>query len=218
MKRLLFATAAVGSAYAVLQWLGRTWGATPGERQRALPGDDLLARPMAQTTHAISIAVRPEQVWPWLVQMGYHRGGWYTYPWVDRYLFHMENPSADHVVEELQHLAVGDIIPDGPPDTAWYDVVGLVPPRHLVLRSTTHVPVALRQLADARRWATKPWVDWSWSFVLEPHPAGTRLLLRMRGRCGPWWLRALFVGVIVPADAVMARSMLTGIRSRAEGL
>jgi hypothetical protein len=53
-------------------------------------------------------------------------------------------------------------------------------------------------------------------FVLQLHGATTRLVLRMRGVCGPWLLRAAFVGGIVPADVVMARSMLTGIRSRAQ--
>jgi hypothetical protein len=216
VKRLLPVAAILGSAYACLHWLGRTWGATPLERKRALPGDEIVHRPMVRTTHAITVAVPPEEVWPWLVQMGYHRGGWYTYPWVDRVVFSMTNPSADHIVDELQHLAVGDVVPDGPPGTAWYDVVALEAPHHLVLHSTTHVPAALRSAAERRRWAAEPWVDWSWSFVLEPCPTGTRLLLRMRGRCGPWWLRALFVGAIVPADFVMARSMLRGIRSRAE--
>ena len=172
-----------------------------------------MPRPHGQTTHAVTIAAPPEEVWPWLVQMGYHRGGWYTYPWVDHYLFHMSNPSADEIVPELQALAVGDRIPDGEPDTAWYDVVEMDPARALVLHSTTHLPVQWRH--NPRLGA---WVDWTWVFVLEPLGAdATRLILRTRGRCGPWWLRALFVGAIIPADFVMARSMLRGIRSRAEG-
>ncbi len=81
-----------------------------------------------------------------------------------------------------------------------------------MLHSTTHLPV---------QWRLNPrlgaWVDWSWVFALEPVGArATRLILRARGRCGPWWVRALFVGLIIPADFVMARSMLRGIKLRAE--
>ncbi|MGZ4682997.1 MAG: hypothetical protein ACXWB2_05200 [Acidimicrobiales bacterium] len=211
MKRTLAIGAAAGSAYAALQWLGRTWGATAQERAQRLPGDEIVRRPVARTTHAITIDARPEEVWPWLVQMGYHRGGWYTYEWVDRRLFRMTNPSADRIVPELQRLDVGDIIPDGEPGTAWYEVVEIDPPHTLVLHSTTHLPPTWRRNPQSRAW-----VDWTWVFVLEQQGPTTRLLLRMRGACGPWWLRVAFVGAIVPADFVMARSMLTGIRSRVQ--
>lgn len=98
-----------------LQWLGRTYGATKEERHRRLPGDELTRDPMAVTTHAITICAAPSRIWPWLVQMGWHRGGWYTAGWVDRLLFPANAPSADHIVPELQRLVVGDLIPDGPP-------------------------------------------------------------------------------------------------------
>ena len=64
---------------------------------------------------------------------GLSRAGWYTYPWVDRYLWHIENPSAADVIPELQHLSVGDIVPDGEPGTAFYRVIVLEPSRTLVL-------------------------------------------------------------------------------------
>ena len=65
-------------ACGVLQWLGRSDGATRAERKGSLPGDELTRRPLAITTHAITIAAPPARIWPWLVQMGWHRGGWYT--------------------------------------------------------------------------------------------------------------------------------------------
>src|SRR4249920_1663922 len=93
--------------YAALQRLGRTYGSTAAERRRDLPGDELMADPMAVTTHATTIATPPERVWPWLLQMGWHRGGWYTAEWVDRLLFPANWPSATDIVPALQHLDLG---------------------------------------------------------------------------------------------------------------
>jgi hypothetical protein len=71
------------------------------------------------TNHAITIPAPPARVWPWLVQMGWHRRGRYTARWVDRLLFLGNWPSATRLVPELQRpLRAGDRIPDGPPDTA----------------------------------------------------------------------------------------------------
>jgi hypothetical protein len=81
-------------------------GATDKEVGRAMPGDDLP--PVASsTTRAVSVAAPPEQVWPWLPQIGYGRAGWYSYDWIDN----DGHPSADRIIPELQELAVGDQIP-----------------------------------------------------------------------------------------------------------
>jgi hypothetical protein len=106
-----------------------------------MAGDDIVSDAKGQTTHAITIDAGAEEVWPWLVQMGYHRAGWYTYPWVDRYLWHIDNPSAAQIVPELQHLSLGETVPDGEPGTAFYRVEVLDVRRRLVLHST------LRRLA-----------------------------------------------------------------------
>jgi hypothetical protein len=116
-------------------------------------GDNIVPRAKGQTTHAITIHAATDGVWPWLVQMGYHRAGWYTYPWVDRYLWHIDNPSAAKIVPELQHLAAGDIVPDGEPGSAFYRVAVLDAPRTLVLHSSSHVPQPLRGRMS---------VDWTW--------------------------------------------------------
>jgi WS/DGAT/MGAT family acyltransferase len=156
--------------------------------------------------------VPPERVWPWLVQMGWHRGGWYTAGWVDRLLFPANWPSATHLVPELQRpLEVGDHVPDGPPDTAWFVVAHVDPPHLLVLHSTTHLPAAWRARLRAS-------IDWTWTFTLaDTDDGGTRLLLRVRGRTRPWWLTAAYVAGLVPADYIMAHSMLAGISRRCDG-
>jgi hypothetical protein len=107
--------AGLAVGYAGLQWLGRSYGSTREEQDRPLPGDYCTPKPMAVTTHAITIDAPPERVWPWLVQMGWGRGGWYTARWVDRALFPKNGPSADRIVPELQDLKVGDAVLDGPP-------------------------------------------------------------------------------------------------------
>lgn len=209
MKRLAAATTAGAAGFVALHELGRRWGATRDEIRRPMAGDGIVPHAKGQTTHAITIDAAAEEVWPWLVQMGYHRAGWYTYPWVDRYLWHIENPSAAQIIPQLQDLSVGDIVPDGEPGTAFYRVAVLDPPRTLVLHSTSHVPQPLRGRMT---------VDWTWAYELRLLDATTtRLLLRVRATFAPWWVRLIYDGMIVPSDFVMARSMLRGIARRAEG-
>jgi hypothetical protein len=170
-----------------------------------------VRHPHAVTDHAITIGAPPEAVWPWLTQMGWHLGGYYTPRWVDRLFFPANLPSLDVLDPGLvRDLAVGDTIPDGPPGTAWYVVEEAGPPGALVLHSTTHVPPSWRRRLGAG-------VDWTWSFHLTGLTGGrTRLQVRMRGRAAPWWLAAAYVAAIVPADYIMATGMLRGLRRRAE--
>jgi hypothetical protein len=212
MSRLTGAlTAVVAGSYAGLQWLGRSYGATRAERRRSLPGDGLCEKPHIVSTHAITIDVPRERVWPWLVQMGWGRGQWYTARWVDRLLFPSNGPSADILVPELQGLAAGDRLLDGPPQAGCSFVVhDLEPPRHLVLHSTEHLPPG---------WADRfgAGIDWTWAFVLDPvHGGRTRFLFRTRARLRPWWVTAFYRTVLVPADFVMSRQMLRGVKERAE--
>lgn len=202
-------------AFAGVHWLGRTYGSTPVERRTPMPGDALVERPQTVATHAITIPAPPEHVWPWLVQVGWHRGGWYTEPWVDAVFFPTNAPSADRILDEYQKLEVGEVIPDGPPETECCFVVREVSPgAHLVLESTSHLPLRwrLRGLAG---------ICWSWSFVLTPVDehgvTSTRLVFRWRARTSPVWLTALEQVVVVPLDLLISRSMLHGLRARVTG-
>jgi hypothetical protein len=198
-----------GAAYGGLFLLGRGLGSDLVERTIRLPGDELVEDGGMVTDHATSIDATAEAVWPWLMQMGYHRGGWYTPRWVDRLLFPANWPSAVHLDEVLsRELEPGDVIPDGPPGTAYFVVTHAECPTVLVLHSTTHVPRGWRRLGRN---------DWVWTFTLtDCGPARTRLHVRTRARTSPWWLRAAYVVALVPADAVMSTAMLRGIRRRAE--
>jgi hypothetical protein len=133
------------------------WGATEREAVEALPGDGLTPRPRVQSTRAITIAAPPERVWPWIVQMGIERAGFYTHDWFERLLFHARyvegRHSAPRIHPELQDLKVGDLIPYGA--GAYLPVHEVEPFRHLVAGE---------------------------AFVLRPLPAErTRLLVRTRG-------------------------------------
>ena len=197
--------------YAALHILGRRAGSTPEERQLRMPGDEFVPQPHILTNHAITIEAQPADVWPWLTQMGWHLGGYYTPEWVDRLLFRQNWPSLDHLDPALlRTLEVGDTIPDGPPGTAEFVVVEVDAPHALVLRSTTHLPPAWRKGFGAA-------IDWTWSFRLTELPGGrTRLQLRVRGRTAPRWLTATYLATIIPADYVMSDGMLRGIKRRAE--
>src|ERR1700693_2913735 len=78
------------------------WGATDEEVACAMPGDDVVQSPTFNATRAVTIQARPEEIWPWLVQIGCKRAGWYSYDWIDN----LGIPSANRIVPELQHLEV----------------------------------------------------------------------------------------------------------------
>lgn len=198
------------TAYAGLQVLGRVAGTTCAERRRRLPGDDLIDPATIVTEHAIDIAAERQDVWPWLTQIGWHLGGYYTPDWIDRLVFPGNWPSLDRLDPALvRDLRVGDVIPDGPPGTAFFVVSAVEPPHVLVLRSTTHLPPGWQQHGAA--------IDWTWCFSLtRTAPQQTRVHLRVRGRTAPWWLTTLYQAGIVPADYVMAMGMLRGLKQRVE--
>jgi len=197
---------------ATLFHLGRTYGSTPNERAARIPGDDIVSEPSVVTNHAITIDASPERVWPWLVQMGWGRAGWYTARWVDRLLFPANGPSATEILPQLQDLRVGDFVPDGAPATnCGFIVEELVPNRALLLHSTSHLPSS---------WRDKAVLDWSWAFNLTPVEGGrrTRYHVRSRWTTAPWWFTLSGWLGIVPADYIMSRDHLHGVKERAETL
>ncbi len=200
--------------------LGRTWGATGDEVRASLPGDDVIADPLWETTHGITIGASPTDIWPWLVQMGITRGGWYLSERLDRIVWRINNPSVDRIVPELQHLSVGDVIPDSVDGTAHFRVVRIEPRRALVLHSRRH-PLNGRW-PDLTAANPGPYLDFTWVFALNEMADGsTRLLLRTRGLImfgrdrAPFWAR-VFLPLADFADFVYARQMLRGIKRRVE--
>lgn len=217
---VVVSAAGIGGYFYHLHREGRRWGATDEEVRATLPGDGLIPHPDIETTHAVTIQAPAREVWPWLVQMGYGRAGWYTDDWwyrqVDRHLWHVRTARTRRIIPAFQNLSVGDIVPDGPPGTAFFTVAALEPNRTLALYSTTHATVWLPpRLRDNARLGLHG--ELSWVFVLrEKGPKQTRLILRSRATVGPALYRALAKALLPPADLLVAPMMLQNIRQRVQ--
>ena len=195
---LVILTLAVLYWFPMRRWMSR-WGTTPSDLERIMAGDGLLAEPTYSGTMALIVNAPPEDIWPWLVQIGYQRGGLYSYDWLDRLFGYLDRPSATKLLPEFQHLAVGDNIPLGR-GPSW-PVAAIEPCRALVL--------------DMRNMAG---FDWVWQFGLYPvDEKRTRLVSRSRVRTQTAWAR-LFTYAIEPAGFLMTRRMLLGLKQRAETL
>lgn len=176
----------------VRKWM-RSWGATPAEEAMSVPGGEKFAQAAAWTTRAIDIDAPVKEVWPWLVQIGQDRGGFYSYSWLENLVgCRLRNASSVH--PEWQGLRVGDGVrlhPKAPPLT----VTALIAGRALALEG--------------------------WIFLLEPvEPFATRLIARTYASDlppGPWWSRALYRLLMNElTHFIMERRMLIGIKRRAE--
>ena len=195
----------------MLRDIARTLGRPPSDEKRDLPGDELIKAARASSTMSVDIEAPADRVWPWLVQMGCRRAGWYS---IDR----LDNgglPSADHIVGDLQHIAVGDILPATPRGDEGFAVLRVDPNRVLVLGSPSLLPDAT---AKNLKWsmASAPY-DATWSFVLEPiGDDATRLITRVRAQFEPSISMTIASPAILTAHYVMENAQLHNIKRRVE--
>ena len=196
----LFALASFAGAYRLLlRGPILTWGASAEEADSHLPGDELLEDADGVSTRAIEIDAPAAAVWPWLAQMGpAPRGGAYTYDWIEN-LLGLNMHSADAIIPQFQHAAVGD---------AWR--LGSRGPVLRIARLEPEMALVLRS-ADG---------NWVWAFALQHAGAVTRLVSRNRIAApgAPWLSRALARYLMEPGSLVMERKMLLGIKGRTEHL
>jgi hypothetical protein len=198
--RIAVGAAAAGAGLLAAYWKivrpwAMRWGATEEEAARPLPGDEVVTKPDYVATRAITIHAPPQDVWPWLVQIGSGRAGWYTYDRIDN----AGVPSATELIPQLQQLQVGDLIP---------------------MVAGKDIGVRVKELDPDRRML---WWDeqgeYSWEWLLEPiDQQTTRLLNRLRVTRHPWTRKMLYELVAANGDIVMQRKLLRGIKQRAERL
>ncbi len=207
VKRRITETAALFAMLYAARRYYRNWGATKGERQMRLPGDALVGDPAIQTTEAVYIDAPSSAVWPWLLQVGQDRGGFYSSKGL-KSLVGLRNRGADRIHPEWQQLAVGDVVRlaaegwMGLPDGLTLSVAEIVPEKYIVLN------------------AAQPDLPWNavWSFHVQPHREhGVRLVTRARIA-----LRhpgeVLAVELARPVIAWGMRGFLLGIKHRVERL
>jgi hypothetical protein len=171
------------------------WGATDDEVHASMPGDEIVPNPSFNATRAITIDAPPELVWPWIVQMGYRRAGFYTYALLDNAGY----DSADRILEQYQPPTIGD----------WMPMANRV-------NETTAFRVQAFELNQWLLWE-KPDSTWAWK-LLPLHGGRTRLILRLKARYA--WERpgsAILTLVLLEfGDFPMMRRVLKGIKVRAQ--
>ncbi len=187
--------AVLGYVFVARPW-HLAWGSTAEERGASLPGAELVADPSIVATRAVTVAAPPSAVWPWLVQMGYHRAGWYSYDRLDN-----DGVVVRRIVPELQRIAVGDMMLTDA--RAGFRVEAFEPERSLVL-----------MLRGGER---GPAAEISSVFALSPlEGQRTRLIVRLRAAFHGMGARLWGLLLFDAGDFLMMRRQLLGIRERAE--
>ena len=171
------------------------WGATNEEVFRSMPGDEVVKNPSFGATRAVTIVAPPDAIWPWLLQIGSRRAGWYSLDWIDN----AGIPSAERIIPELQHMAVGDFVPMTPDGKNGMWVKACETNRFML-------------------WQDKNDIS-TWLWWLEPiDDSHTRLITRLRVRYAWTSIWVIYYLLQDVGDIVMMRKCLLGIKRRAEQL
>jgi len=192
-RALLALGIAAGLYLLVYRPAQRDWGAERSESERVLPGDDLVEAPSFVATRAVTVHAPAERIWPWLLQLGHTRAGWYSYDLVDN----LARPSAASILGEFQDLGPGDLVPVSPDGQIGFRVAAMEPPLWMLWTD------------EAGR------LSFAWS--LQPTEGGTRLITRIRMRYTWRWPLVLWEAVVDAGDFPMMRQCMLGIRDRVEG-
>ena len=185
------------------------WGATDEEVRQAFPGADLVPGATRSATMACTIGAPPSEVWPWLVQMGVDRGGWYSWDRLDNF----GHRSAERIHPEWQPIAVGDRMTAKPDGSEWWEVAALEPARLLCLRMSLDLRGRPFDPAAAR---PRFFTDSTWGFRLEELPGGrTRLVVSGYWSLQPRWLRPVLSAVFLePSHWIMQTRQFANVKRR----
>lgn len=202
--RVLTLGAALTAGYLVARQCAVRLGATQVERSVGLPGDELLPEADLVATRAITIQAPASAVYPWLLQLGQGRAGFYSYDALEN-LIGLDIHSADEIVPELQQPEVGDQV-------HLAEQVALT-----IARLERDYALVLHGDGPSLPDEDTPPFDFVWSFVLRPGPlpGTTRLVVRERYGYQEPWARPM-VEATIPVSTLMTAKMLRGIRDRAE--
>lgn len=211
-RSVAVATAMIGVYATVVRPRLLRSGATAEEVEGPNPGSDLLPGGARGSTMAVTIDAPPRRVWPWLVQMGHGRAGWYSWDRLDNFGV----PSADRIHPEWQDVSVGDRLLSTPDGKHWFEVAALEPERFLALQPSQSKPVA------AARWRRTGGQEserrHAWCFLLRELPdERTRLIVTLYVSGRPRPVESL-AGYLVwePAHWVMQRRQFTNLKRRTE--
>ena len=169
------------------------WGATDTELKRSMPGDEIVDKPSFNATRAVTIHASSQNIYPWIVQMGVSRAGWYSYDLLDN----LGRRSADNILPEYQNLQAGDLIPISPNGKQGMWVRSFKKNKWMLW------------------WDKKGDATWAW----EIRPAGQnsfRLITRLRVKYR-WFSSAIVFNLLIEFfDILMMRKSMLGIKRRAE--
>jgi hypothetical protein len=213
--RLAVAGLAGSAVVQALLRAARHSGVEAADIARALPGDDLIPDPQLQIDRAGVIGASAGDLWPWIVQLGKGRAGWYMPRAIERLaVWPRRKRAAREIVEAFQTLRRGERVADWGPGDPSFEVVSLEAPRALVY-------VSRRDRSHNWAWPApdapaSEVMAFSWALVIDPiDDSSSRLHIRLRGgfgRRGPLRpLAAAFGGLF---DYVTIVLLFAGLRER----
>jgi hypothetical protein len=199
-----------GYAFAVRPRLVR-WGATDEDVRQVYPGAELIPGGIRGATNAITIEAPVTKVWPWLVQMGVDRAGWYSWDRLDNF----GRRSAESIHPEWQQISLGDHLTSKPDGSEWWEVAALEPERFLALRAS--VDLRMRPF-DPRGPRPKFYSDSTWAWLLEELPGRrTRLVESGYWALRPRWLQPIISFVFLePSHWIMQTRQFANLKRLAE--
>ncbi|HET6445955.1 MAG TPA: hypothetical protein VFI27_15405 [candidate division Zixibacteria bacterium] len=188
------------------------WGASHEEVIQAIPGDRFVPHPKSQLTMAITVNAPAVKIWPWFVQLGCQRAGWYSYDLLDNGGI----PSTDRIVPECQQLFVGDLVKATPKGDFGFPVAIIEPNRQLTLAGTMNTDTG--EDADPDDPDLAAYFSGNQTFLLdEVGDNQTRLIFRMRIDWNPKAMNTVaYRGMVEPLSFVMARKTLLNVKRLAE--